>query len=237
MTTPVERKPLAPPLQDPLQPPPRKMSGGGGGDPFWSSVVLLMNGVNSLADATGRHTMTPNGGVATGPDGVVFNGGYIQAGNNLGDFSPPGSFTWDMQVNGIVAGAATAVLMGTYADGAPGQWELYSRGNPNYNSGFYSSAGQALEPAGAVITDAPVELAVLFDADAGTVSIYINGVRVGVATGPPNDYTPDVLVPLFIGIEGSITKPFKGTMCLRMTNADRGYGAGYVPSTWPKPTS
>lgn len=231
-----EPVPIGPPLQDPLQAPPRRMSAGGG-DPFWASVVLLMNGINSLADATGRHTMTSNGAVATGPNGVVFNGGYIQAANNLADFSPAGSFTWDMQVNGVVAGAATAVLMGTYADGAAGQWELYSRGNPNYNSGFYSSAGQALEPAGPVITDAPVELAVCYDAGAGTVAIYLGGARIGIVTGPPNNYTPAALVPLFIGIEGTVSKPFKGTMRLRMTNANRGYGAGYVPTPWPKPTS
>lgn len=241
MDTKPARVPLGPPVQDPLTPPPKRKTSAAH-DPFWAQVVLLLNG-GDLLDATGRHVFTvvkdPDGDVIGTPNGLQFiKPGALQTLNNLSDFAFADSWTLDFQTNGVSAGAGTQLILSAYNNDSAGEWEVFTRGAPNFNMGFYAPAGAFLEPtAPAVITDSPVDWAVTYDKPTNTLRTYVGGVKNGEIVGGPNNYAASVPA-VFVGRETTgVSKTYSGFMRVRVTLANRGYGDAYTPTSWPAPTS
>lgn len=237
------RSPLGPPIQSPLKPPPWRKPGGTppAVDPFWSSVVLLLQG-DTLTDASGRHALITNdGAVVPGPTGLFFNGGSaLRIDDNLADFAPTGSFTIDGEATIATITASTFILLSTYI-GVPGDWQFFTRGAPNFQGGVFATSGAYIEPpAPPWATGAPVAFAFQYDADAlptPVASLYVGGDRIGMSVAAGN-YAPSPPNPLYIGRESAtVAKFLNGFLRLRMTHASRGYGASYIPPTWPVPTS
>lgn len=209
-------------------------------DPYWEQVVLLLQG-DSLEDAKGRHILITHEGTVTSADGLLqFDGASsLRVDNNLDDFTFPGSFTIEGQIDGVSAGAATAVLLSVNT-GLAGDWEIFTRGASNFNGGFYATSGDYLEPSSpAWITDSLHSFAYVYDADAKVSHLYLDGTQIGSNTNPANDYLPDVAASLFIGRENAVNeKRFKGGLTVRITNGVARYtGSTYTPPTWPLPTN
>lgn len=214
-------------------------------DPNWASVVLLLNG-DTLADATGRHTLTQfgNGGdVTASSSGLVFGGNAaLRIEGGYGDFAfgaGVGSVTIEARVLGIQAGAwqGARMIASNYA-GAAGDWEFYGRGsNSGYRGGFYSTAGAYLEPvAGLWVDGTEHDVAFTYDAETDTSSLYLDGQRIDVSDGPSNYGWGGS--PLFVGRESAGSEKFWiGNMRLAITkDVCKMSGDSYTPEPWPRPT-
>jgi len=209
-------------------------------DPYWDQVVLLLQG-DALEDAKGRHALITHEGTVTTSDGLLrFDGASsLRIDDSLEDFTFAGSFTIEGLINGVTAGAQTAILLSTLI-GVNGDWELFTRGASNFNGGFYGTSGDYLEPSSpAWITDTLHSFAYTFDSDSGAGSLYLDGTRIATSTGAAHDYLPETAGSLFIGREGaSSEKRFKGGLTVRITNGVARYtGDTYTPPAWPLPTS
>jgi hypothetical protein len=214
----------------------------GANDPFWASVILLLNGAD-LLDATGRHTFTvvqdPDGSVTGTPSGLHFvKPAALRTVTNLSDFAFAGSWTMDFQTNGETIGASTALILSAYNTDSAGEWEVFTRGSPNFNMGFYAPGGAFVEPTTpAVITNTPIDWAITYDLPSNTLRTYVNGVKNGEIVGGPNNYL-STAPALFVGRETATSgKSYAGYLRLRVTLANRNYGNSYTPPTWPAPTS
>jgi hypothetical protein len=202
------------------------------------STVLLLNG-GSLVDATGRHTISTNDGTVTSSGGLLsFDGASaLRIDDNLSDFAFAGSFTIEGQINGVSAGAGTAVFLSNY-DGSAQTFELFTRGLPNYNGGWYAPFGDYQESSTpAWINDTTHDFAFVYDAATGAQSLYLDGTRISTSTGQPHGYNPTTPPSLYIGRESATsTKFLKGLLRLRIDNGVALYtGASYTPPSWPIP--
>lgn len=214
-------------------------------DPHWANVVLLLNG-DTLADATGRHTLSQagNGGdVTASADGLVFGGNAaLRVEDNYGDFAfgtGVASYTIEARALGIQAGAwQGARMIASNYSGVAGDWEFYGRGSiSSYGGGWYASAGPYMEPpAGTWVDGTEHDFAVSFDDETGITSLYRDGLRIASASGGANYGWGGG--PLFVGREGVQEKFWIGTLRLAITKGVcKMKGDSYTPQPWPRPTS
>lgn len=233
--------PLGVPMAPPTKPPPRPRKGGtpAATDPFWSNVVLLLQG-DTLADAKGRHVLTPAGGVVVpSPDGLIFDGAdSLAVTDTLADFQFTGSFTVEGEF-AAPAALGTGMLL-SVNNNVTGDWCVWVRGNPTFSIGIYRSGGGVyLEPNGVWTPDTVHSWAWSYDAPANESSVYIDGARVAVGVVAYNASGVPAL-PLSIGRETPAinTQFFTGTLRTRLTKGVPRYaGTSYVPPTWPVPTA
>ena len=207
----------------------------GPSDPNWNNVVLLLNG-NSLTDAKGRHTLIVNDGTPTvNANGIYLDGASsLRIEDNLVDFRLTAPFTMEGELTGVSAGAATAVFFSNYA-GVNGDFELFTRGGPNFNMGFYGDANVFLEQLTPVIIDAPVSWAFTVD-NLSMCRLFVNGVVIASGVAGGGGFDTGSLLPVFIGRENAgSTKFFKGSLRLRVTKGVCRYADTYTPPAWPLP--
>ena len=161
-------------------------------DPYWSNVVLLIQGASTITDAAGRHTLSLNGNAQTSTNHTspVGNshtiricssnaGDYLNVQSNLGDFRLDDS-DWTFEYWVRIVDTSTSYYHVFTADGQNnrGTFKGYSPGSSITSMYFYSSQGNGLSHGtnSSFAHNAWMHVAWEFDDSADDFRLYIGGV-------------------------------------------------------------
>jgi len=161
-------------------------------DPYWSSVVLLIQGASTITDASGRHTLSLNGNASTSTTHTSPVGNshtirlcsgnasdYLNVQSNLGDFRLDDSdWTFEYWVRIVDTGTSYFHIFSADGQNARGTFKGYSASSTIDSMYFYSSQGSGLSHnTNSTFThNAWMHVAWEFDDSADDFRLYIGGV-------------------------------------------------------------
>jgi hypothetical protein len=216
-------------------------------DPYWSSVVLSMNG-GTLTDYKARHTFnTINVSTSTSPGKPFSNAiesswyyigngtnNYIDVLGNINDFDPQlyTNFTIEFWFNHNAQRSSYGHFYNIGGQSDQGVIKFASDGQ--YGLYWYSSNGELINFGGAGTAPANTWIWYVYEKNGSTNTTWRNGVRISQNTNslPSGN-------PLYLRLGGPFGSEYSGHYFdeLRVTTAARYQGAANIPlqtKSWPR---